>query len=97
MEINETSYDSGKHRLRTNPMLWTEKYKSFKFFDLLTDEQTNRNVLTWFKSWDELVFDRNINLKMPQSMLYHNKEKQAFGGAPLTNGSKPKFNNFLQN
>jgi hypothetical protein len=24
--------------------------------DLLTDEAQNRNVLTWIKSWDDIVF-----------------------------------------
>jgi chromosome transmission fidelity protein 18 len=36
--------------------LWVDKYTSKKFFDLLTDEVTNRNVLTWLKTWDEVVF-----------------------------------------
>jgi hypothetical protein len=38
--------------------------------DLLTDEVTNRNVLTWLKTWDEVVFPQNgkVNLKIPQSM-----------------------------
>jgi len=26
--------------------LWVDKYQAGKFLDLLTDEQTNRNVLT---------------------------------------------------
>lgn len=51
--------------------LWVDKYTSEKFFDLLTDEVTNRNVLTWLKTWDEIVFPSNpkVNLTMPQSML----------------------------
>ena len=45
--------------------LWVDKYTSHKFFDLLTDEQTNRNILTWIKSWDEVVYPSNpkLNLK----------------------------------
>jgi len=31
--------------------LWTAKYKPQKFYELLTDELTNRNILTWFNSW----------------------------------------------
>lgn len=31
--------------------LWTTKYKPTKFHELLTDELTNRNILTWLSSW----------------------------------------------
>ena len=50
--------------------LWVDKYTSHRFFDLLTDEVTNRNVLTWLKTWDEVVYPNKplVNLKMPQSM-----------------------------
>ena len=35
--------------------------------DLLTDDVTNRKVMTWLKSWDQLAFpDRSaVNLKPP--------------------------------
>ena len=48
--------------------LWVDKYTSQKFFDLLTDEITNRKVMTWLKSWDDLVFpDRpKVSLKPPE-------------------------------
>lgn len=36
--------------------LWLEKYKPRKYDQLLTDEKTNRDILTWLKSWDEIVF-----------------------------------------
>ena len=39
-----------------NNDLWLEKYKPKKYDELLTDEKTNRDVLTWLKSWDEQVF-----------------------------------------
>jgi len=39
--------------------LWVDKYTSKKYLDLLTDEVTNRNVLTWLKTWDEVVFPEN--------------------------------------
>jgi hypothetical protein len=35
--------------------LWVNKYTSKKYFDLLTDEATNRKVLTWLKSWDSVI------------------------------------------
>ena len=48
--------------------LWSDKYKSERFFDLLTEESTNRNVLTWLKSWDEIVFPNRskVNLRLPE-------------------------------
>jgi chromosome transmission fidelity protein 18 len=50
--------------------MWVDKYTSYKFFDLLTDEVVNRNVLTWLKSWDEIVFPNKskVNLRMPDSV-----------------------------
>lgn len=50
--------------------LWVDKYTSEKFFDLLTEEVVNRNVLTWLKSWDEIVFPEKgkVSLKMPDSI-----------------------------
>ena len=48
-----------------------DKYDSAKFFDLLTDESVNRNVLTWLKSWDEIVFPskERVSLRLPDSVL----------------------------
>ena len=48
--------------------LWVDKYTSMKYFDLLTDDLTNRKVMTWLKSWDELLFPENtkLNLAPPQ-------------------------------
>ena len=50
--------------------LWVEKYTSKKYFDLLTDEVTNRNVLTWLKTWDELVHPSNpkVSLRIPETI-----------------------------
>ncbi len=60
-----------KHIPLSNNALWVDKYSSKKFFDLLTDEVTNRNVLTWLKTWDEIVFPSNpkVNLKIPDHLL----------------------------
>ena len=48
--------------------MWVEKYTSYKYMDLLTEEQVNRNILTWLKTWDEIVFPSNpkVNLKLPE-------------------------------
>jgi len=41
---------------RDDNNLWLDKYKATKFHQLLTDEKLNRDLLTWLKSWDEIVF-----------------------------------------
>lgn len=38
--------------------LWVEKYKPKKYADLLSDESTNRSLLTWLKMWDKIVFNK---------------------------------------
>lgn len=48
--VNETNPNAGK--------LWVEKYKPKGYFDLLSDESTNRSLLTWLKMWDKIVFGR---------------------------------------
>lgn len=40
--------------------LWVEKYKPRSYFDLLSDESTNRSLLTWLKMWDKIVFHREF-------------------------------------
>lgn len=44
--------------LETSNKLWVEKYKPKSYFDLLSDETTNRSLLTWLKMWDKMVFNR---------------------------------------
>lgn len=41
--------------------LWTDKYLPNNFFELLSDERLNREVLTWLKSWDPVVFRRKVS------------------------------------
>jgi len=36
--------------------LWAAKYAPTSFLDLLSDEQINRDVVRWLKSWDPCVF-----------------------------------------
>ncbi|KAG6960184.1 hypothetical protein JG688_00009729 [Phytophthora aleatoria] len=42
----------------SNTVLWLDKYKPQSFLDLLSDERTNREVLSWIKSWDRFVFPK---------------------------------------
>ncbi|XP_031619161.1 chromosome transmission fidelity protein 18 homolog [Contarinia nasturtii] len=50
--VNEAIPNAGK--------LWVEKYKPKGYFDLLSDESTNRSLLTWLKMWDKIVFGRSF-------------------------------------
>jgi len=38
------------------PELWVDKYNPKHFIELVTDERVNRELLTWMKSWDKIVF-----------------------------------------
>lgn len=69
-EEGTDSQVSGQPDPETAAMLWVDKYTSVRFFDLLTDEALNRNVLTWLKSWDEVVFPERVqvSLKLPDSV-----------------------------
>lgn len=48
--LSEVNPNSGK--------LWVEKYRPKSYFDLLSDESTNRTLLTWLKMWDKIVFGK---------------------------------------
>lgn len=45
--------------------LWVEKYRPESYVDLLSDESTNRSLLTWLRMWDKAVFKREF--KLPDS------------------------------
>lgn len=50
----------------TSSSLFTDKYRPKKYCDLLTEEKINREILTWMKSWDEIVFNKKFNIpKIP--------------------------------
>ncbi|XVF38043.1 hypothetical protein REPUB_Repub20aG0063800 [Reevesia pubescens] len=40
--------------------LWVDQYAPSSFTELLSDEQTNREVLLWLKQWDSCVFGSEI-------------------------------------
>lgn len=42
--------------------LWVEKYRPKKYLDLLSDETTNRSLLSWLKMWDKVVFNKYVHL-----------------------------------
>ncbi|KZV29873.1 chromosome transmission fidelity protein 18 [Dorcoceras hygrometricum] len=43
-----------------NEKLWVDKYAPNSFTELLSAEQTNREVLLWLKQWDSCVFGSEI-------------------------------------
>ncbi|CAJ1967958.1 unnamed protein product [Sphenostylis stenocarpa] len=79
--------------------LWVDKYAPNSFTELLSDEQTNREVLLWLKQWDSVVFGSEIRstsddvlsaLKRHSSTV-HNK-KPLNSKFPGKNGG-PKWSN----
>lgn len=40
--------------------LWVDKYAPKNFLDLLSDDKTNRSILSWLKEWDPYVFKVNL-------------------------------------
>ena len=43
-------------------LLYTEKYSPKHYSDLLTEEKINREILTWMKSWDDIVFNKKFTI-----------------------------------
>ncbi|KAK9137857.1 hypothetical protein Sjap_008451 [Stephania japonica] len=58
-----SEFNGGSTHLENVPdreQLWVEKYAPKSFSELLSDEQTNREVLLWLKQWDSCVFGSQI-------------------------------------
>ena len=47
--------------------LWVDKYSPQSFFELLSDEQVNREVIKWVKSWDACVHKKSAVQSGPMS------------------------------
>ncbi|PSS24093.1 Chromosome transmission fidelity protein [Actinidia chinensis var. chinensis] len=73
-----------------NEKLWVDKYAPSSFMELLSDEQTNREVLLWLKQWDSCVFGSEIrttsddvfsSLRRHSSVAQHQKfSNRSFSG-----------------
>ena len=63
-------------------LLYTEKYSPQHYSDLLTEEKINREILTWMKSWDDIVFNKKFIIPKVAVPLITNNTK-----SPI----KPKF------
>lgn len=47
--------------------LWVDKYSPQSFFELLSDEQVNREVIKWVKSWDACVHKKPATKGAPMA------------------------------
>ncbi|XP_052731273.1 uncharacterized protein LOC108326633 isoform X2 [Vigna angularis] len=85
-----------------NEKLWVDKYAPKSFTELLSDEQTNREVLLWLKQWDSVVFGSEIRstsddvlsaLKRHSSIVHNQKPLNSKfprknGGSKWSNGGR---------
>ncbi|XP_031405513.1 chromosome transmission fidelity protein 18 homolog [Punica granatum] len=84
--LHASSEDQSNIMLPETPMfyekLWVDKYAPRSFTELLSDEQTNREVLLWLKQWDSCVFGSEIRttnddvlsaLRRHSSVTHHQK------------------------
>ena len=64
---SQSSENPAANGVVSDGKLWVDKYAPAKYMDLLTDDYTNRRVMTWLKSWDNLSFPQRgpTNLKPP--------------------------------
>ncbi|XP_022900126.2 chromosome transmission fidelity protein 18 homolog [Onthophagus taurus] len=65
-------------QIENNKDLWVEIYKPKKYYELLSDESTNRTLLKWLKLWDKAVFHRNPKIKQQSAANLKNKPFQKF-------------------
>lgn len=66
MESIDDLYEQAMKKQRKR--LWTEKYASKRFLDLMSDDLSNRKCLNWLKSWDDVVFNRDAKVVAPSFM-----------------------------
>lgn len=74
--------------------LWVEKYKPKQYIDLLSDESTNKSLLSWLKTWDKIVFNRELckTVKKTSSQKFNTFNKKT-GRFDMMSKSKNKSNN----
>ncbi|KAK7279105.1 hypothetical protein RJT34_24149 [Clitoria ternatea] len=77
--------------------LWVDKYAPKSFTELLSDEQTNREVLLWLKQWDSIVFGSEIRstsdevlsaLKRHSSVSHNQKSFNPNRGSKWSGGNR---------
>ena len=65
--MNSESEEPAAPVYQTDGRLWCDKYAPKRYIDLLTDDITNRKVMTWLKSWDNIAFPERgtVDLRPP--------------------------------
>ena len=58
--INNIYQNSENDKNNEVSLLYTEKYRPKHYSDLITEEKINREILTWVKSWDDIVFNKKF-------------------------------------
>ena len=51
-------------------LLWIDKYMPHAFTDLLSDDKINREVLTWLKTWDQVVFKKKVSCSTQRELTF---------------------------
>ncbi|KAL2507137.1 P-loop containing nucleoside triphosphate hydrolase superfamily protein [Forsythia ovata] len=69
--------------------LWVDKYAPSSFTELLSDEQTNREVLLWLKQWDSSVFGSEI--KSTADEVLSSLRRHSSGAQHLKHSTKSSF------
>ncbi len=75
LKIEESS--NSKSKIKEN-LLWTDKYTPNSFIDLLSDDEINRQVLSWLKSWDPIAQNKKLPHKfvpIKKEMTIHDNQK----------------------
>ncbi|KAL2643607.1 hypothetical protein R1flu_011194 [Riccia fluitans] len=67
--LEDSNENTAGQRGQVHEKLWVEKYAPKAFTDLLSEEQTNREVLRWLKQWDSIVFGHAGNAPTSKDVL----------------------------
>lgn len=82
----KTAKRKGKGPVAGANSLWVDKYAPKGFADLLSQDETNRNVLKWVRGWDEQVFGyargagNTARVPKPQKKAW--QPRSSAGGGP---------------
>ncbi|KRZ03064.1 Chromosome transmission fidelity protein 18 -like protein [Trichinella zimbabwensis] len=76
--------------------LWSSKYRPRTYIDLLSDDGSNRALLTWMKLWDTCVFNNKPKLNTlhqvdRKMLLTKKKQQQLLFPTTSGDGSKPEL------
>lgn len=77
-EVNKNGVSITENEIDNTAKLWVQKYKPNRYFDLLSDESTNRILLRWLKLWDKVVFNKEVNKKKRITNNVYNKTAGMF-------------------